>query len=106
MQSFDSENYWFLFKKEADLADPCSQLQTLILIYSLFPCFSTNAEQLWKRFMNTVGRGIGNPGQKAEVFMCGVGNEISFTFTEYKDLYVCVCIMPHIGIYMCWENPA
>lgn len=75
----------FCLEEEADLADPCSQLQTLTLIYSLFPCFSTNAEQLWKRFMNIVGWGIGNPGQKAEVFMCGVGNEISFTFTEYKD---------------------
>lgn len=86
MQGFDSENYSFLFKKEADLADPCSQLQTLTLISNFFPCFSTNAEQLWKRFMNTGGWGIGNPGQKAEVLMCGVGNEISFTFTEYKDL--------------------
>lgn len=49
--------------------------------------------------MNTVGWGIGNPGQKAEVLMCGVGNEISFTFTEYKDLN------PNIGIYMHWEDP-
>lgn len=28
--------------------------------------------------------GMGNPGQEGEVFMCGVGNEICFTFTKHK----------------------